>query len=175
MSVWLEIAPDLSFLHGAPSLCPPCARASPQVCVRAEMGLYKDATSGALCLSSLCIPGAPPACGRWGPGEGRLHAHLRGTSGLVTCKHILWGRISEGLAVGEWVLCLCSFVFRTLSKGRQLTCPLLVLLGTEGKKLGTCKLRIYCWWAEPTVNGVPLLNGFLIRVDELERKDIVVR
>lgn len=77
--------------------------------------------------------------------------------------------------MGGWVLCLCSFVFRTLSKGHQLTCPLLVLLGTEGKKLGTCKLRIYCWWAEPTVNGVPLLNGFLIRVDELERKDIVVR
>lgn len=47
VSVWLEIAPDLSFLHGAPSLCPPCARASPQVCICAEMGLCKDAKSGA--------------------------------------------------------------------------------------------------------------------------------
>lgn len=47
VSVWLEIAPDLSFLHGAPSLCPACARASPQVCICADVGLCKDAKSGA--------------------------------------------------------------------------------------------------------------------------------
>lgn len=85
MSVWLEITPDLSFLHGAPSLCPPCARASPQVCVRAEMGLYKDATSGAPTgfASGLFASRAPllPVAGG---------VREKGGSTLTSAVHLVW-------------------------------------------------------------------------------------
>lgn len=125
----------------APSLCPPCARASPQVCVRAEMRLYKDAKSGAP-TGFASVPFAsqapllPVAGGVREKGGSALTSAV--PSGLVVCRHLLWGRVCEGLSVSGWVgsVPVQFCVFHSIRRAPP-DCQSLVLLGTEGKKLGT--------------------------------------
>lgn len=64
--------------------------------------------------------------------------------------------------------CVFHFIGRGPTDGQWL-----VLLRKEGKTRGGSMVRVYCSRREGL--GGPLLNAFMINVDELERKAGIVR